>query len=196
MFTVFLGQDKSVRRCERRSLSILERLGEAALTSTAGNSACKTPGFSQWTGTTLLKRARKDIFEPFLRPATQPCAGRTVSKPQRGQAGAASCLAAAQPTSAAAARQRELGGQVVFFFFSLLLHEIKARERCPRCTNGIQRQKQHGPSGRRSRSLQQRFEAVKLRAAQGPSGAAASDPPRALRRAVPLRSITNSSMGV
>ena len=91
-------------------------------------------------------------------------------------------------------KKQDIGGRLVFFFF--LLHEIKARARCPRCTKGIQRQKRHGPSGGRSRFLQQRFEVVKPRAARGPSGAAASDPPRALRGAVPLRSITNGSTGV
>lgn len=59
MFTVFLGQDKSVPTARAPQA---EHPGEAALTSAAGKRACKTPAFSQRTGATWLKWAKKGHF--------------------------------------------------------------------------------------------------------------------------------------
>lgn len=78
MFMVFLGQDKSVRCCER-GLSIPERLPASA---------------RQKRGMTCLQLAKKDILEPFLR-LLQSCAGAegSLQTPQQRKADAARCSA-------------------------------------------------------------------------------------------------------
>lgn len=79
------------------------------LTSSVGNHACKPPAFSRWTVTTWLKRARKDILEPFLRPVRNRALAEESPNPSKGR----QVLPDAWPWLNPLLLQRHIGGNWV-----------------------------------------------------------------------------------
>lgn len=75
MFTVFLGQDKSVQRCERRSLSIPERLRLRAWQGTTGICTVK--------GHYLTQTGQEGRFGTILKAPTKLCCGSSFQAPAK-----------------------------------------------------------------------------------------------------------------